>query len=128
MRAMRIAIALVLLAGCPSSPAKPQTLQRTTETNTCAEVAWSCVALKPGTQDAWGCIEGNASQTTQYQASCTPEKDGRFALNACMRDNVVGGCTLARGAQCTTTWYFAPATRASVEADCAKQGALFVAP
>lgn len=125
---MRIVLLLVL-AGCPAqAPSKPQPVQRTTADNTCQDVAWSCVAMKHDTQDAWGCMEGNASQTTQYQGSCTPEKDGRFALNACMRDGVVGGCTLARGAQCTTTWYFAPATRESVEADCKKQSALFVAP
>ena len=125
---MRIVLVL-LLVGCPSSQSpKPQTLQRTTSDGTCEEVAWSCVGMKPGAQEAWGCIEGNASQTSQYQASCTPEKDGRFALNACMRDNVVGGCTVARGSNCTTTWYFAPATRAVVEADCLKQNALFVAP
>lgn len=126
---MRIALALVLLAGCPSSSPRPtQPVQRTTADNTCEDVAWSCVGMKPGTQEAWGCVEGNASQTAQYQASCTAEKDGRFALNACLRDDLVGGCTLARGSQCTTTWYYAPATRTSVEADCAKQGALFVAP
>jgi hypothetical protein len=125
---MRLLV-IVVLAGCPAPPAtKPQPMQRTTPDNTCEHVAWSCVAMKPATQDAWGCVEGNDQQTTQYQASCTPEKDGRFALNACMRDNLVGGCTLARGSQCTTTWYYGPATRTSVEADCAKQGALFVAP
>jgi hypothetical protein len=84
--------------------------------------------MKPNTQDAWGCVEGNASQTVQYQTSCTVEKHGRFALNACLRDNLVGGCTLARGSQCTTTWYYSPSTRESVEADCAKQSALYVAP
>jgi hypothetical protein len=125
---MRIAL-LVVLAACPGPPQKsPQSTQRTTSDNTCQDIAWSCVGMTPGTQDAWGCVEGNASQTSQYQATCTPEKDGRFALNACLRDNIVGGCTLARGAQCTTTWYFAPATRATVEADCAKMSALFVAP
>ena len=125
---MRILLVLVL-AGCPATPAtRPQPVQRTTSDNTCESVAWSCVAMKPKTQDAWGCIEGNAEQTSQYQSSCTAEKDGRFALNACMRDNLVGGCTLARGSQCTTTWYYPPATRESVEGDCAKQGALYVAP
>ena len=124
---MRAALLLILLAGCPSAPAtKPQPVQRTTADNTCENVAWSCVGVKSGTP--WGCIEGNDTQTVQYQASCTPEKDGRFALQACMRDELVGGCTLARGNQCTTTWYYAPATRTSVEGDCAKQGALFVAP
>lgn len=126
---MRIALVLVLLAGCPARPSTaPQPMQRTTAEHTCEDVAWSCVGMKPGTEDAWGCIEGNASQTAQYQATCTPAKHGRFALNACLRDNLVGGCTLARGSQCTTTWYHAPATRESVERDCAKQGALFVAP
>jgi hypothetical protein len=126
---MRIALLVLLNAGCPAAPAtKPQPVQRTTSDNTCENVAWSCVGMKPGTQDAWGCVEGNASQTSQYQASCTVEKDGRFALNACLRDNLVGGCTLARGNQCTTTWYYAPASRESVEADCEKQDALYVAP
>lgn len=125
---MRIALVLVLVAGCPSPPAKPTTTTRTTADGTCAEVAWSCVAHAPNDGPAWGCIEGNAAQRAQYEASCTPAKDGRFALGACMRDDVVGGCTLARGAACTTTWYLAPATRASVEADCAKTGALYVAP
>jgi hypothetical protein len=129
MRVMRIVALLALLAGCPAPNApRPATTQHTTSDNTCEDVAWSCVGMKPGTTDAWGCVEGNASQTAQYQASCTPEKHGRFALNACLRDNVVGGCTLARGGQCTTTWHHAPATRESVEAECAKQGALFVAP
>ena len=99
-------------------------MQRTTADS--ENVAWSCVGLKGDAP--WGCIEGNATQTAQYQASCTPEKNGRFALQPCLRDNLVGGCTLARGSQCTTTWYYAPATRASVEDDCAKQEALFVAP
>lgn len=120
---------LVLLAGCPAAPAtKSQPVQRTTADNTCENVAWSCVGMKAGTQDAWGCVEGNDTQRSQFEASCTPEKNGRFALNACLRDNLIGGCTLARGSQCTTTWYYAPATRTSVEADCGKQGALFVAP
>ena len=121
-------IVLVLLLGCSSPSPKPQTFTRTAADGTCEEIAWSCVGMKPGTQEAWGCIEGNASQTSQYQATCTPEKDGRFALNACMRDTIVGGCTVARGSACTTTWYFAPSTRALVEADCAKLNALFVAP
>jgi len=126
---MRIALVFVLVAGCSSPSHKPtQTVQRTTSDNTCEDVAWSCVGMRPGTEEPWGCLEGNASQTSQYQATCTPAQDGRFALNACMRDNLVGGCTLARGSQCTTTWYYAPATRTSVEADCAKQDALFVAP
>ena len=130
---MRIVLAAllfaVLIAGCPSSsPQRPQPVQRTASDGTCEEVAWSCVALRPRTDEPWGCLEGNAAQTAQYQTACTPEKDGRFALNACLRDDVVGGCTLARGSQCTTTWYFAPATRESIEGDCAKQGALFVAP
>ena|SRR5688572_21147672 len=122
-------LVLVLLAGCPgSSSTKPQMAERTTADHTCEDVAWSCVGMKRGTEDAWGCIEGNAAQTAQYQATCTPEKDGRFALNACPRDSAVGGCTVARGSQCTTTWYFAPSSRPTVEADCAKLGALFVAP
>jgi hypothetical protein len=125
---MRIAFALLLLAACPSSPRKPQPMQRTTAEGTCEEIAWSCVALKPGTEEAWGCIEGNAAQTAQYQSSCTPEKNGRFALNPCLRDNLAGGCTVARGSQCTTTWYFTPAARPTVEADCVKLGAVFVAP
>jgi len=125
---MRIALVLLLVAGCPSPRPRPTTVQRTTADGTCAEIAWSCVGHQPNGGAPWGCVEGNASQTAQYQASCTPERDGRFALNACMRDDVVGGCTLARGAQCTTTWYYAPATRASIEADCARQDALFVAP
>ena len=125
---MRFALLLVL-AACPApSPQRQQMMQRTTKDNTCEEVAWSCVALKPGTQDPWGCIEGNASQTSQYQGSCTPTQSGLFALNACLHDNVAGGCTLARGSSCTTTWYLAPATRETIEADCRKQGALFVAP
>lgn len=124
-----VAVPVLALAGCPASPrTPPQPVQRTTADNTCEDVAWSCVGLNPETQEPWGCIEGNATQTAQYQASCTPEKHGAFALNACPRDDLVGGCTLARGSQCTTTWYAAPATRASIEADCAKQGALFVAP
>lgn len=101
-------------------------MQRTTADNTCENVAWSCVGMKDGAP--WGCIEGNETQTAQYQSSCTPEKNGSFALQPCLRDNLVGGCTLARGSQCTTTWYYAPATRTSVEDDCAKQEALFVAP
>lgn len=122
-------VTLVLLFACSSPGTRPQnSMQRTTADNTCQDVAWSCVGLKPGTQDPWGCTEGNASQTAQYQATCTLEKSGIFALNACLRDDIVGGCTLARGSQCTTTWYLAPATRESVEADCLKQGALFVAP
>jgi hypothetical protein len=124
---VKIAIVLVLVA-CSAPPAKPQTLQRTTTDNTCEEVAWSCVGITPNTTDAWGCIEGNSSQTAQYQASCTEAKHGRFALNACLRDTMLGGCTLARGSQCTSTWYAPPATRDSIEADCVKQGALFVAP
>lgn len=120
---------LLLLAACPGSSAPPQqTMQRTTNDNTCEEIAWSCVGLEPGTQAPWGCTEGNAAQTSQYQSTCTAEKSGIFALNACLRDNAVGGCTLARGSQCTTTWYLAPASRESVEAKCLKQGALFVAP
>jgi len=107
---------------------KPSTAQRTTSDHTCADVAWSCVGITPATGDAWGCIEGNASQTAEYQASCTEAKQGRFALNPCLRDTMIGGCTLARGSQCTTTWYASPATRETVEADCAKQGALFVTP
>ena len=126
---MRMLLLAAVLAGCPAAPAtKPQPMQRTTSDNTCENVAWSCVGMTPGTEDAWGCVEGNAEQTSQYQASCTAEKHGRFALGACLRDNLVGGCTLARGSQCTTTWYYGPSTRTSVEADCAKQGALFVAP
>lgn len=124
---MRIVLAL-LLAGCSGSPPAPQSMQRTTADGTCEEIAWSCVALKQGTEDAWGCIEGNSAQTAQYQSSCTPEKDGRFALNACMRDNIAGGCTLARGSQCTTTWFHTPASRAEIEAECLKQKARFVAP
>jgi hypothetical protein len=84
--------------------------------------------MKAGTEEAASCVEGNASHRDTYEASCTDATRGRFALNACMRDTSVAGCTLARGTACTTTWYAAPATRASVEADCAKQGALFVAP
>lgn len=123
---MRILLVLAL-AGCPGPQGtKPQPVQRTTSDNTCESVAWSCVAMKRETP--WRCVEGNATQTAQYQASCTAEKDGRFALNACMRDNLVGGCTLARGDQCTTTWSYPPATRETVEADCEKQGALYVAP
>jgi len=128
---MRIVLLVTFagLAACPGSTGtKPQPVQRTTNDNTCEEVSWSCVGMKPGTQEAWGCTEGNASQQSQYQASCTPERDGRFALNACMRDNLIGGCTVARGSQCTTTWYFAPSTRETVEADCLKMSALFVAP
>jgi hypothetical protein len=122
-------VALLLLAACPAPLAtKPQPVQHTTADNTCEGVAWSCVGMKPGTEDSWGCVEGNATQRTQYEGSCTAAQHGRFALNACLRDTAVGGCTLARGAACTTTWYHAPASRASVEADCAKQGALFVAP
>ena len=120
--------AVILLAGCPAPPATPkQPMQRPSADGTCAEVAWSCVGLLPGGQP-WGCVEGNASQTARYQATCTAEKHGIFALNGCLRDHIVGGCTVARGSQCTTTWYVAPATRASVEADCAKQGALFAPP
>jgi hypothetical protein len=123
---MRLAL-LLLLAGCPGSTAHgPPSMQRTTNDNTCAEIAWSCVGLKGDTP--WGCTEGNASQTAQYQGTCTAERSGIFALSACLRDNVVGGCTLARGSQCTTTWYVAPSTREAIEADCSKQGALFVAP
>ena|SRR5687767_13909248 len=125
---MRFAL-VVFLLGCPGpSQTKPQQATRTTNDGTCEEIAWSCVGMKPGTDESWGCVEGDAAQTAQYQASCTPEKNGRFALNACMRDNIVGGCTVARGSQCTTTWYFAPSTRLTVEADCLKLGALFVAP
>lgn len=126
---MRIALVLVLVAGCPSPPAQPPgPTARTTADGTCADVAWSCVAHAPGAEAPWGCLEGNAAQRDQYAASCTPAKDGRFALGACLRDDLVAGCTLARGAQCTTTWYYAPATRASVEADCATQGAQLVLP
>ena len=125
---MRILL-VVALAGCSAARGtKPQPVQRTAADNTCEHVAWSCVTLQAGTTDPWGCREGNAAQTSQSQASCTAEQDGRFALNACMRDNLVGGCTLARGEQCMTTWYYAPATRASVEAACENQGALYVAP
>jgi hypothetical protein len=125
---MRV-LALVLLVGCPAPPAtKPQPMQRTTADNTCETVTWSCVGMKPGTETSWGCVEGNDTQRAQYEGSCTADKHGRFALNACLRDTSVGGCTLARGSACTTTWYHAPSTREAVEADCAKQGALFVAP
>jgi hypothetical protein len=129
MRAL-IGLALgIAFAGCSSAPATtPQPVQRTTPDNTCENVAWSCVGMKPNTEEAWGCIEGTAEQLAQYQASCTDDKHGRFALNPCLRDNLVGGCTVARGNQCTTTWYYAPATRQSIEADCAKQAALYVAP
>jgi hypothetical protein len=118
-------ILLVLALGC-SGPqgTKPPPVQRTTSDNTCENVAWSCVTMK--LEEPSRCVEGDASQTSQYQASCAA--DGRFALGACMRDNLVGGCTLARGDRCATTWYYPPATRESVEADCAKHEALYVAP
>lgn len=127
---MRIAlVAVTMLAGCPSpSPSPPRTTQRTTSDGSCEEIAWSCVGMRPGSQEAWGCIEGNASQTAQYQASCTPDKDGRFALGPCPRDDLAGGCTVARGSQCTTTWYLPPATLQTVAADCAKLGAQLVVP
>lgn len=125
---MRIVL-LLLLAACPSStPSKPTSMPGTTSDGTCADVTWSCVGMKPGTEDPWGCVEGNAAEAQQRQAACTYEKGGMFALNACLRDNVAGGCTLARGSSCTTTWYAAPATRQSVESECEKQGARFVAP
>ncbi|MBA3396603.1 MAG: hypothetical protein H0T89_28490 [Deltaproteobacteria bacterium] len=126
---MRLLVAVGLLAAC-SSPAKPgpTRVERTTSEGTCENIAWSCVGTLPDGSTPWGCIEGNASQTVQYQATCTPEKAGLFALGACPRDDVIAGCTVARGSQCTTTWYLAPATRASIEDDCAKQGAKLVAP
>jgi hypothetical protein len=126
---MRLLALLVLLTACPGPSKKPAPdMQRTTSDNTCEDVAWSCVGMTPGTETAWGCTEGNASQLSQYQTSCTAEKNGRFALTPCMRDNVIGGCTVARGSTCTTTWYASPATRATVENDCVKLSALFVAP
>src|SRR5689334_12814792 len=106
---MRLALVLLVACSAPATRPPPST-QRTTADNTCEEVAWSCVGLKPGTQDPWGCTEGNATQTAQFQETCTLAKSGIFALNACLRDNVVGGCTLAHGEKCTTTWYLAPAT------------------
>ena len=122
---MRILLVLALAACSGSQGTKPLPVQRTTSDNTCENVAWSCVEMKPGTEDGARCVEGNAAQTSQDQCA---EKHGRYTLDACMRDNLVGGCTLARGDACATTWYYPPSTRESVEADCAKQGALYVAP
>ncbi len=125
---MRLLITVGLLVACSSSGTRRATpVEHTTGDGTCEDIAWSCVGTLPGGAP-WGCIEGNASQTVQYQATCTLEKAGLFALGACPRDDVIAGCTIARGSQCTTTWYLAPATRASIEADCTKQGAKVVAP
>lgn len=125
---MRSVLALVLLlAACPAPTSRPKTAQRTSSDGTCAEVAWSCVGTNADGA-AWGCTEGDASQTAQHQATCTQDKGGLFALNACLRDNVVGGCTLARGSACTTTWFHAPLTLEQVAAECAKQGAVFATP
>ena len=110
---MRFALVL-LLAACPAPPASRAKAEPRAD-GTCPEVAWSCVAVAPGATEAWGCTEGTASQTAQYQATCTADQGGRFALDPCLRDLVVGGCTIARGSLCTTTWYHAPATRAEAE-------------
>lgn len=116
---------LLLLAACSASPAtKPQPIQHVTADNTCEDIAWSCVRVKAGTDEAASCIEGNAAERDANERACTG--DGRFALNGCLRDNVAGGCTLAREASCTTTWY--ATSRTAIEATCARQSALFVAP
>lgn len=113
-------LALLLLVACAGPATTPQTPERTTADNTCEAVTWSCVEVKPGTDEAVTCREGNEAA----RQPCT----GRFALNPCLHDNVVAGCTRARGATCTTTWHAAPATRAAVEDECAQQDALFVVP
>jgi len=126
---MRIALVFVLVAGCSSLRTKPtQTVQRTTSDNTCEDVAWSCVGMRPGTEEPWGCLEGNASQTSSIKRTCTPAQDGRFALNACMRGQPRRWLHARARLAVHDDLYYAPATRVSVEADCAKQGALFVAP
>lgn len=123
---MRFALVL-LLAACPAPP-RARTRTEPRADGTCPAIAWSCVGVAPGATEAWGCTEGNAAQTARYEASCTADNGGRFALSPCLRDLAIGGCTLARGGICSTTWYHAPATRSDVERVCAREGAALVVP
>lgn len=124
----RIALALLLLTGCPPTTPSGTTQAQALGDNTCEGVAWSCVGMKPGTEEAWGCTEGTANERARYEATCTAEKHGRFALSPCPRDFVVGGCTLARQSTCVTTWLREPASMDDVTAECQRQGALVVTP
>ena len=126
MRGFAVA-ALLGLAGCPAVPATPGKSARALGDNTCEAVTWSCVGMKPGTEEAWGCTEGTDNERARFEASCTLEANGRFALNACPRDTLVGGCTIASGSTCRTTWFAAPTPASDIDSECARTGALRVA-
>ena len=124
-----IAIALLLLTGCPATTPPAGTRQaQALDDNTCEAVAWSCVGMKEGTEESWGCTEGTANERARFEATCTEEKHGRFALSPCPRDFVVGGCTLARQSTCVTTWLREPAAMEDVTKECQRQGALVATP
>lgn len=117
---------LLALAACPAASAPPPASARALPDNTCEGVTWSCVGVKPGTDEAWGCTEGTDNERARFEASCTLEQHGRFALSPCPRDTMVGGCTSAAGSTCTTTWYAAPTPASEIDGECGRQHGLRV--
>lgn len=117
---------VAVLAACGGSQPAPAV---TAPPSGCSRATWSCIALRPGGGDPWGCRDGDATQQLAMQATCTPDRDGQFASGSCPRDLALAGCMRTNGATCTTMWFWKGGpTRAEIESDCARQGGTVVTP